>query len=47
MSYIAPLALAEAPADTAAILNAVAAKIGMIPNLYAVLAKAPAALASL
>ncbi len=47
MSYIAPLTLADAPADTAATLNAVKAQVGMIPNLYAVLAKAPSALASL
>lgn len=47
MTYIAPLALAAADATTAATLNAVKAKIGMVPNLYATLAKAPAALNSL
>ena len=44
MTYIAPLALADADTATAATLNAVKAKVGMIPNLYAVAAKAPAAL---
>ena len=47
MTYIAPLALADADTATAATLNAVKAKIGMIPNLYAVAAKAPAALNTL
>ena len=47
MIYITPLATSAADAATAATLNAVKAKIGMIPNLYATLAKAPAALASL
>jgi uncharacterized peroxidase-related enzyme len=47
MNTIAPLALADADSTTAATLNAVKAKIGMIPNLYAVAAKAPAALNAL
>ena len=47
MIYITPLATSAADAATAATLSAVKAKIGMIPNLYATLAKAPAALASL
>jgi uncharacterized peroxidase-related enzyme len=47
MTYIAPLAPAQADAGTAAILAAVKAKLGMVPNLYATLAKAPAALKSL
>ncbi|HEY8027585.1 MAG TPA: peroxidase-related enzyme [Burkholderiaceae bacterium] len=46
MTYIAPLNLTEADTTTAATLNAVKAKIGMIPNLYATLAKAPSALDS-
>jgi AhpD family alkylhydroperoxidase len=41
MTYIAPLATSAADAAT---LNAVKAKVGMIPNLYATLARAPAAL---
>lgn len=44
MTYIAPLSLTEADTATAATLNAVKAKIGMIPNLYATLAKAPSVL---
>jgi uncharacterized peroxidase-related enzyme len=44
MTYIAPLATSAADAATAATLNAVKAKVGMIPNLYATLARAPAAL---
>ena len=47
MTYIAPLTLAQADTATAATLNAVKAKVGMIPNLYAVAAKAPAALNTL
>lgn len=47
MTYIAPLSITEADAATAATLNAVKAKIGMIPNLYATLAKAPSALNNL
>jgi uncharacterized peroxidase-related enzyme len=47
MTYIAPLSLTEADAATAATLNAVKAKIGMIPNLFATLAKSPVALNSL
>ena len=44
MTYIAPLDPASANAQTAATLQAVKASIGMVPNLYATLAKAPAAL---
>jgi len=47
MTAIAPLDIATADPKTAATLAAVRAKIGMVPNLYATLAKAPAALASL
>ena len=44
MTYIAPLDNAAADTAIAATLAAVKAKIGMVPNLYATLAKAPAAL---
>jgi uncharacterized peroxidase-related enzyme len=44
MPYITPLDPQAADATTAATLNAVKAAIGMVPNLYATLAKAPAAL---
>lgn len=44
MSYIAPLDAATADPATAATLKAIKEKIGMVPNLYATLAKAPAAL---
>lgn len=44
MPHIAPLSLDAADTATAATLNAVKAKIGMIPNLFATLARAPAAL---
>lgn len=47
MTYIAPLATAEADAETAATLAAVKAQVGMVPNLYATLAHAPAALNAL
>ncbi len=47
MTYIATLDLNNADAATAATLNAVKAKIGMIPNLFATLAKSPTALNSL
>jgi uncharacterized peroxidase-related enzyme len=44
MPYIAPLDIAEADAKTAQTLNAVKTKVGMVPNLFATLARAPAAL---
>lgn len=44
MTYIAPLNVASADSHTAATLQAIKSKIGMVPNLYATLAKAPAAL---
>ncbi|HEY4083041.1 MAG TPA: peroxidase-related enzyme [Burkholderiaceae bacterium] len=44
---IAPVTLASAAPKAAATLNAVKAKIGMIPNLYATLAQSPAALDAL
>ncbi len=44
MTTIAPLAIDQADSTTAATLNAVKSKIGMIPNLYSTLAKAPSAL---
>ena len=47
MIYITTLASTDADTTTAATLVAVKAKIGMVPNLYATLAKAPAALNSL
>ena len=47
MIYIAPLQVTDADADTAATLDAVKAAVGMVPNLYATLAKAPSALNAL
>ena len=47
MPYIAPLDPNAADAATAATLQAVKAKIGMVPNLYATLAHAPPALNAL
>jgi uncharacterized peroxidase-related enzyme len=47
MTTIAPLDISAADPTTAATLKAVKDKIGMVPNLYATLAKAPAALNSL
>ena len=47
MIYITTLASTDADTTTAATLVAVKAKIGLVPNLYATLAKAPAALNSL
>lgn len=47
MTTIAPLDISAADLATAATLKAVKDKIGMVPNLYAMLAKAPAALNSL
>lgn len=47
MTTIAPLDTTTADPATAAVLKAVKDKIGMVPNLYATLAKAPAALDSL
>lgn len=44
MPHITPLDPQAADPATAATLQAVKAKIGMIPNLYATLARAPAAL---
>lgn len=44
MTQIAPLNLETADAATAATLNAVKAKLGMVPNMFATLAHAPAAL---
>ncbi|MDD3765220.1 MAG: carboxymuconolactone decarboxylase family protein [Nevskiales bacterium] len=44
MPYIAPLDPNAADATTAATLQAVKAAVGMVPNLYATLALAPAAL---
>ncbi|MEB0137655.1 MULTISPECIES: peroxidase-related enzyme [unclassified Undibacterium] len=44
MTYIAPLNLTDADASTVATLHAVKAQIGMIPNLFATLAKAPSTL---
>ena len=44
MTYITSLTTDQADTATASTLNAVKAKIGMIPNLYATLAKSPAAL---
>jgi len=41
---VAPVTLASADPKAAAMLNAVKAKLGMIPNLYATLAHSPAAL---
>ena len=47
MTYITALNLNDADATTVATLNAVKAQIGMIPNLFATLAKSPTALNSL
>ena len=47
MTYIASLTMDQADSTTAATLNAVKAQIGMIPNLFATLAKSPTALHSL
>ena len=44
MPRIAPIDLTSAPAATKATLDAVKAKIGMVPNLHSTLAHAPAAL---
>ncbi len=44
MTQIAPLTIDTADAATAATLKAVKAKLGMVPNLFATLAHAPAAL---
>ncbi|MBT0961021.1 carboxymuconolactone decarboxylase family protein [Denitromonas iodatirespirans] len=44
MPHIAPLSIDTADATTAATLKAVKAKLGMVPNLFATLAHAPAAL---
>ncbi|HHX6814501.1 carboxymuconolactone decarboxylase family protein [Pseudomonas alliivorans] len=44
MPQIAPLTIDTADAATAATLKAVKAKLGMVPNLFATLAHAPAAL---
>jgi uncharacterized peroxidase-related enzyme len=44
MPTIQPLALSAADQQTVQTLNAVKAKIGMIPNLFATLANSPAAL---
>ena len=47
MTYIASLTMDQADSTTASTLNAVKAQIGMIPNLFATLAKSPTALHSL
>ena len=44
MTQIAPLTIDTADAATAATLKAVKAKLGVVPNLLATLAHAPAAL---
>lgn len=44
MPHIAPLSLDTADAATATTLKAVKAKLGMVPNMFATLAHAPAAL---
>jgi uncharacterized peroxidase-related enzyme len=44
MSRIAPVSLNEADAATQATLTAVKGKLGMVPNLFATFAQAPAAL---
>tara|TARA_R110000744_G_C19233177_1_gene548401 strand:+ start:227 stop:775 length:549 start_codon:yes stop_codon:yes gene_type:complete len=44
MPRINPLTIENAPADTAATLSAIKGKIGMVPNIYATMAHAPAAL---
>jgi uncharacterized peroxidase-related enzyme len=43
MNYITPLDPAMAEPKTAAALDGVKAKLGMVPNVYAILAKAPSA----
>jgi uncharacterized peroxidase-related enzyme len=43
-TYIAPLNEASAAADVAATLKAIRGELGMVPNLYATLAKAPSTL---
>lgn len=47
MTYIAALDATAADSKTTATLDAVKARLGMVPNLYATLAKAPAALDAL
>ncbi|MGE0558809.1 MAG: carboxymuconolactone decarboxylase family protein [Burkholderiales bacterium] len=47
MTQIAPLTAADADADTAATLAAVKSKLGMVPNLFSTLARAPSALKAL
>lgn len=47
MTYIHPLDPAAADAATAATLNDIERRLGTVPNLYATLAKAPAALDAL
>lgn len=44
MPRIQPLSAAQADSRTAATLNAVKGKLGMIPNMFATFARAPAAL---
>lgn len=44
MTHIAPLAHAEATGDVKTTLDAIKSKLGMVPNLYATVAKSPAAL---
>jgi len=46
-THIAPLDTSRADAKTAAALTALKAKLGVVPNLYATLARAPAALKAL
>lgn len=43
MPHIVPLNLAEADSDTARTLTAVKSKLGMVPNLFTTLARAPVA----
>lgn len=47
MTQIAPITSANADAGTAATLAAVKSKLGMVPNLFSTLARAPAALNAL
>mgnify|MGYP003638279713 CR=1 FL=1 len=47
MSQIAPITTSHADADVAVTLAAVRAKLGMVPNLFSTLARAPAALKAL
>lgn len=47
MPYVAPLDPAAADSKTAATLDVVKARLGMVPDHYATLAKAPAALKAL